>query len=172
VEFGIKALGDFSATIGDVVPGETVYLDAPYGVFSIDNNKDAPGFGYIIGGIGVTPCMSMLRSMARRGDRRPLWLFYGNTAWDDVIYREEIEALARQLDLTVMHVLEHPPEDWTGEQGFIRKEILESHLPQDLRGQLHYFLCGPTPMTTAAESGLREIGVPLDHIQTEIFELV
>jgi ferredoxin-NADP reductase len=37
--------------------------------------------------------MSMLRSMAARGDRRPVWLFYGNKSWDDVAYREELEAL-------------------------------------------------------------------------------
>lgn len=37
---------------------------------------------------------------------------------------------------------------------------------------LHYFLCGPPPMTMAAEQALRELGVPVWRIQTEIFELV
>lgn len=171
IEFGIKELGDFSGMIGDVKAGEVAYLDAPYGVFSIDRYQDVPGFVGIVGGIGVTPMMSMLRSMAARGDRRPVWLFYGNAAWDDVIYREEIDALRGRLALEVVHVLEEPPEGWEGEEGFVTKEMLERHLPEGKRAELHYFLCGPTPMTSAAEDALRDLGVPARSIQTEIFEL-
>ncbi|MCB5177531.1 ferredoxin reductase family protein [Microvirga lenta] len=171
VELGIKALGDFTESIGDIKPGEIAYLDAPYGVFSIDNQKESPGFVYIVGGIGVTPCMSMLRSMAQRGDERPLWLFYANANWDGVTYREEIERLAEQLNLKVVHILEHPPGGWKGEEGFISRDVLDRHLPEN-RAELYYFLCGPAPMIKAAEEGLCDLQVPLDRIQTEVFELV
>jgi predicted ferric reductase len=172
IELGIKGLGDFTKSISDVSPGEVAYLDAPYGVFSIDDHEGAHGFVYIVGGIGVTPCMSMLRSMARRGERRPLWLFYGNEAWDAVAYREEIEALTSQLDLTVVHILEDPPEGWSGEEGFVTMDVLERHLPEKQRTELHYFLCGPPPMLMAAERGLLDLGVSPERIQTEVFELV
>jgi predicted ferric reductase len=171
VELGIKALGDFTRKIGEIKPGEVAYLDAPYGVFSIDNHKGTPGFVYIVGGIGITPCMSMLRSMARRGDKRPLWLFYGNSDWDDVAYREEIEALAGQLNLTVVHILSSPHAGWEGEEGFVRKDVLERHLPRN-HAELQYFLCGPPPMLEAAEDGLKGLGVSDNHIQSEVFELV
>jgi ferredoxin-NADP reductase len=141
-------------------------------VFSIDRHAEAAGFVGIVGGIGVTPMMSMLRSMAAPGDRRPVWLFYGNAGWDDIIYREEIDALRDRLDLRLVHILEKPPEDWQGEKGFVTRDVLERHLPADQRRRLHYFLCGPTPMTAAAGDALRALGVSASQIQTEIFELV
>ena len=168
IEFGIKELGDFTSTIGEVKPGEVAYLDAPYGVFSVDSNPDAPGFV----GIGVTPIISMLRSMAERGDRRPVCLFYGNTNWGDVIYREELDAVRQRLDLRLVHILEQPPDDWRGERGYVTKELLERHLAPEQRTALHYFLCGPTPMTRAAADALHDLGVPPSRVQTEIFELV
>jgi predicted ferric reductase len=172
IEFGIKELGDFTGEIGTVKLGEVAYLDAPYGVFSVDTYPEAPGFAFVIGGIGITPAMSMLRSLAARGDRRPLRLFYGNSSWDEVVFREEIEELAGRLDLTVVHILQDAPEGWEGETGYVDKAVLERHLPADRRTRLQYFLCGPTPMAHAAEAALRELGVPAHHIQNEIFELV
>jgi predicted ferric reductase len=172
IEFGIKELGDFTGSLGKVEVGDVAYLDAPYGVFSIDRHPDVAGFAGIVGGIGVTPMMSMLRSMAARGDKRPVWLFYGNKDWDDITYREEIDALRTRLNLKVVHILEEPSEEWQGEKGFVTKEVLERHLPADQRAAMHYFLCGPTPMTSAADEALRSLGVPAQRIQTEVFELV
>jgi predicted ferric reductase len=172
VEFGIKALGDFSAEAARIRPGERAWLDAPYGIFSIDRHLKAPGFAGIVGGIGITPLLSTVRSMAARGDRRPVWLFYGNTGWEEVAYREELEALRGRLDLRLVHVLDEPPEGWEGERGHITRDLLERHLPAGLRGRLHYFLCGPTPMTAAADAALRALGVPARQVHTEIFELV
>lgn len=172
IELGIKELGDFTATIGGVKPGEIAYLDGPYGVFSVDRNQDARGFVGIVGGIGITPLLSMLRSLAERSDHRPVWLFYGSNSWDTVVYREEIEKLKKRLDLTVVYILEKAPDGWDGETGHLDAQMLERHLPKRGRDELHYFLCGPVPMTNAAEKGLHALGVPASRIQTEIFELV
>jgi ferredoxin-NADP reductase len=113
----------------------------------------------------------MLRSMAARGDPRPVWLFHGNRRWEEVPFRDELEALRGRLDLRLVHVLEQPPEGWEGERGFISRELLARHLPSDRLGDLHCFLCGPPPMTAAAEAALEALGVPATRIQTEIFEL-
>jgi predicted ferric reductase len=172
LEFGIKSLGDFTTDAEQIAPGERAYLDAPYGIFSIDRHPDAPAFAGIVGGIGVTPLLSMLRSLAARQDRRPIWLFYGNTDWENVAYREALEQLRAALDLRLVHILEDPPKGWNGETGFVTQDLLDRHLPRDLRGAMHYFLCGPAPMTAAAEAALRALGVPTAQIHTEIFELV
>ncbi|MDZ4371398.1 MAG: hypothetical protein U1C74_08270 [Phenylobacterium sp.] len=172
VEFTIKALGDFTESIGDMKPGELAYLDGPYGVFSIDRRTEARGYAFIVGGVGITPALSMLRSLAARGARQPLWLFYANKSWDDVIAREAIDALSNRLPLTVVHVLEEPPEDWSGESGLISKDILERWVPAEARGDLHYFLCGPPPMIAAAETHLTALGVHREAMQVEVFDLV
>lgn len=75
--FTIKALGDFTERIHAFPPGARVYLDGPFGAFSMDRRPNARAFLFIAGGIGITPIMSMLRTMCDRGDRRPCLLIYG-----------------------------------------------------------------------------------------------
>ena len=109
VALSIKASGDFTQKIGHLKPGATAYLDGPHGAFTIDRH-DGPGFVFIGAGVGITPLMSMLRTMADRSDPRPCYLFFGNREWEGVAFREEIEELKGRLNLEVMHVLSRPPE--------------------------------------------------------------
>ena len=64
-----------------------------------------------------------------KGDKRPLVRLYGSKSWEEITFREELEALQARLNLTVVHVLESPPEDWKGERGFITAELFRRHLP-------------------------------------------
>lgn len=171
VSLTIKEQGDFTAMVSEVKAGETAYLDGPYGVFSIDRHRKAPGFIFVAGGIGITPIISNLRSMAKRGDRRPATLFYCNPTWDEVVFRDELADLEQLLDLAVVHVLEDPPDNWQGEAGFLTREILARHLPPD-RASRPCFLCGPGPMVAAAQEGLTAEGVPDAALHTEMFEFV
>lgn len=174
VELSIKELGDFTGTIKSVQPGETAWLDAPYGSFGIDEHPDAGAYAFIAGGIGIAPILSMLRTLADRGDRRPLTLVYGNRVWERVAFREELEQLAQRLKLRVAHVLLEPPRDWTGEHGYITQDILARHLPEHRkeRTRIDYFLCGPAPMSTSVERALAALGVPAARVHSEIFEWV
>ena len=153
IEVSIKALGDFTSTIRDIKAGETAWIDAPYGTFSIDDAPERRGYAFVAGGIGMAPIMSMLRTLADRGDRRPLVLFYGNRVWDRVAFREELDALRTRLNLHLVHVLLEPAPDWTGERGFVTEDVLMRHLPIE-RHRFHCFLCGPTPMTRSVERAL------------------
>ena len=170
LEFTIKELGDFTATIGSLQPGERVYVDGPYGAFGTDRHADAPGLVLIAGGIGIAPIISMLRAMADGGDTRPLYLFYGNRRWDRVVFREEIDALGERLQLQCIHVLIEPADDWTGERGYVTRDVLQRHLPTNA-AMLQYFVCGPTPMIRLVERSLGELGVPLARLHSEIFDL-
>lgn len=170
IEFTIKELGDFTRTIGRVPPDAVAFVDAPYGAFTIDRHP-APGYVFVAGGIGVAPIMSMLRSLADRGDRRPLLLFYAYRRWERMTFREAIEDLRSRLALTVVYVLEEPPDPWDGERGWMTREVLDRHLPAD-RSSRDVFVCGPEAMTQAIERHLRSLGVPMSHVHSELFELV
>ncbi len=173
VTFTIKSLGDFTATIKEMKPGQKVFLDGPYGHFSVDRHPHAEQFAFIAGGVGITPMMSMLRTLADRGDKRSLLLIYANKDWENVIFREELEALKNTLNLTLVHVLEKTPPGWTGESGFVSQSILERHLPKDLpRNTLEVFICGPQPMMNAVEKALGKLGVPFGDFHSERFNLV
>ncbi len=121
IAFSVKATGDFTSTIGALQPGTTVYLDGPHGAFSIDRHE-GPGFVFIGAGVGVTPLMSMLRTLADREDARPCFLFLGNRDRESITFREDIEKLKSRLNLNVVHVLSHPDEDWEGERGHLDAE--------------------------------------------------
>ncbi|MBN2149672.1 MAG: ferric reductase-like transmembrane domain-containing protein [Anaerolineales bacterium] len=171
--FTIKELGDFTRQIKDLTPGQRVYVDGPFGHFSVDRHPHAQQFVFIAGGVGITPMISMLRTLADRREKRPLILLYANRDWDGIIFREEIERLQDSLNLKVVHVLEKPPEGWDGEKGFITREILARHLPQGAqRNTVEVFICGPQPMMNAVENALSDLRVPFGDFHSERFNLV
>jgi ferredoxin-NADP reductase len=75
------------------------------------------------------------------------------------------------MKLTVVYVLENPPESWTGERGYITADILRRHLPPQFKRH-QYFICGPAPLMDTMEEALLAIGVPADQIHTERFNMV
>jgi predicted ferric reductase len=171
VAMTIKAVGDFTGTVPGVAPGTRVYLDGPHGVFSMDR-RQAPGYVFIAGGVGVTPLYSMLLTMREREDVRPVTLFYANATWDDAAFREELAELGEAMpQLQVVHVLDRPPEGWTGESGRITPDLLRRHLPPQYR-RYEYFICGSSAMMDAMEKALTEVGVPFRQISTERFDMV
>jgi len=170
LEFTIKELGDFTRTLGTVRPGEVAWVDGPYGSFSVDRFPEAPGFFFVGGGVGIAPIVGMLRTLADRGDRRPLRLVYADDREEELLFQDELRALAGRLDLRVWTVLREPPPGWRGENGLIDAALLERVLPPDAASQV-YFLCGPEPMSDAVHRALHARGVPLRRIHFELFDM-
>ena len=170
VELTIKALGDFTSTVGDLEPGTRVYLDGPYGVFSYERNE-AAGFVFVAGGIGITPILSMLRTLADRGDRRPVVLLYANSDADSIAFAAELDVLAGRLDLHLVHVLESPPPGWVGASGFVDADLLARHLPEHPE-RFEHFVCGPAPLMDAVTEAIHGLGVPDERIHTERFDFI
>ena len=152
VEMTIRNLGDFTSAVKTVTAGQRVYLDGPYGAFTIGNPTDMHVL--IAGGIGITPMMSMIRTLADRGDKRPLVLLYGGKDWESLTFREELNALKTRLDLKIVYVLSDAHPGWTGETGRIDADKFRRHLPPEtsifLRVRLHpgghRKLCSPNTL--------------------------
>lgn len=173
VSLSIKAAGDFTQKIGYLKPGATAYLDGPHGAFTTDRHDSAPGFVFIGAGVGITPLMSMLRTMADRNDLRPCYLFFGNREWESVAFREEIEELKGRLNLEVVHILSRPTEGWDGEEGRIEAAVLARHLPEQRSyKRLQYFICGPDQMMDTTEEALVHLKVPKSRVHSERFDMV
>ncbi|HSD18503.1 MAG TPA: ferric reductase-like transmembrane domain-containing protein [Anaeromyxobacter sp.] len=171
VELTVKGVGDFTRRlVAAAKPGDRAYVDGPFGTMSIDGFPDADGYVFIAGGIGVAPFLSMIRTLADRGDSRPHVLVFATGEWDRTPFRDELPALARRLRLAVVHVLEKPPPGWTGETGYVTEELLARHVPRD--GRRGFFVCGPPPMMDAVERALARLGVPLGDVHAERFDLV
>jgi 3-phenylpropionate/trans-cinnamate dioxygenase ferredoxin reductase subunit len=171
MEFTIKALGDFTELLGGLRPGRRVYLDGPYGGFTMSGLDGAPGFVLIAAGVGITPLLSMLRTMADRGDRRPVRLIVSARRQQDLMLLPEVAEVRARLNLRVTEVVSEPGPGWTGETGRINYGVLSRCLPRRPH-RLHYFLCGPQPMVTSVSHDLAALGIPLRRIHTERFGAV
>ncbi len=170
LSFTIKKLGDFTARLSQVTVGQAACLDGPFGAFSIDRYPGAPGYVFVAGGVGIAPILGMLKTLADRGDERPVWLFYAYKNLDYLTAYDQLQALQSRVKLNLVVILNDAPADWTGERGLLSEGILRRHLPDNYR-DLEYFLCGPTVMTAAAERDLERMGISVRHIHTELFEM-
>ncbi len=170
IELTIKELGDFTDTIKTVEPGTRAFLEGPYGAFTLDTVSSKGAF-FFIGGVGITPVISILRTLREAKDPRELSLIYGSQKWEEVLFREEIDGLRQDLNLQVIHVLEHPHESWDGESGLIDRPMIDRYLPSNLTDH-EYYVCGPAPMMDLVEVYLRQCGVPLRQIFSERFNIV
>lgn len=171
-EFTIRHTGDFTHEIRQLQPGSPVWVDGPHGAFTVDLARTT-GLVLVAGGVGITPMMSMLRTLAHRRDQRPHRLIMVARTTDDLLFRSEIARLREQLDLTVVELLRRPPAEWTGATGSVDEELLAGLLPGPFRrNQLDYFICGPPAMVTDVLTALDALDVPHPRIHTEQFDLV
>ncbi|MCW2960627.1 MAG: oxidoreductase FAD/NAD(P)-binding domain protein [Thermoleophilia bacterium] len=166
--FTIKALGDFSSGVESIQVGTEVLIDGPHGSWM----PPVPDAGYvlIVAGIGITPAMSIIRTLADHADGRPVRLLYGARTWDDITFREEIDALALRPDLALepWYVLDTPPEGWTGWSGRMDAKLMPQLLPPDA-GARNYFICGPPMMIDGVLATLNGLGIPDDLVYADRF---
>jgi predicted ferric reductase len=168
--FTIKALGDFSSRAGDIAPGTRAFVDGPYGAFTLDPGaKD--GAVFIAGGVGITPIMSILRTLRDRGDTRPFTLIYGVGAVETAVFRAELEGMQEALVLDLVIVPREPPEGWAGEHGSVTVDLLKRRLPPDPDRTLRYLVCGPPGLMDLVEEYLLHQGIPARHINAERFDI-
>lgn len=149
--------------------GELLQLTGPSGKFTF-TGEEADSIVLIAGGVGVTPLMSVVRYLTDRSWKGDIFFIFGCLSEESVIFREEIEYLAKRYpNLRVTIVLEKP----TGasgsaySRGFITKETLAENVPEIASRRVH--ICGPPPMIDAVKRILAELKVPEGNVHTEIF---
>lgn len=150
-----------------VKEGDRLQVTAPSGRFTFAG-QDGDSIVLIAGGVGVTPMMSVIRYLTDRSWPGEIFLVYGCKADDDVIYREELEYLARRYpNLHVRLVAERSAPGWPHATGRISGQLLADTVP-GLAGR-HVHLCGPPPMMDAVKQILSGLGVPAAQVETEVF---
>ena len=116
----------------------------------------------VAGGIGITPLRALLESLpAKPGD---LTLLYRVRAARDIVFRDELETLARTRGAKV-HYLLGPRDGAIGDQ--LEANELERLVP-DVR-ERDVYLCGPVPMMKRVEESLRKPSLPRRQIHVERF---
>ena len=151
-----------------VAEGDTLQITAPSGRFTF-SGQEATSVVLIAGGVGITPMMSAIRYLTARSWPGDIFLVYAVRDDADVIFREELEYLRRrhpQLHLTIAAEDVVSPA-WPYARGRITSDVLASAVPEIATRHVH--LCGPPPMMHAVKAILSELGVPAEHVRTEVF---
>jgi ferredoxin-NADP reductase len=163
--------GEVSPYFHDVVEvGDRVELRGPIGGYFVWEPALGGPLLLVAGGSGVVPLMAMLRERAAAGERPPAVLVHSSRTFDDVIYREELQALdGGDEQLRVISTLTRSqPAGWSGYDRRIDRPMLAEAIAAAGSQPLVY-ICGPTLLVEAAANVLVELGVPPAQVRTERF---
>ena len=163
--------GEVSTYLTDVLEvGDQIELRGPIGGYFVWEPSRGGPLGLIGGGSGVAPLMAMLRARVAAGSAVPVRMLCSWRTAEDVIYADELDAIARDADgVSITHTLTRSaPEGWAGRSGrFDREAISELAWPADMEPLT--YVCGPTGFVEAVASVLVELGHEPGRILTERF---
>ncbi len=148
--------------------GQRVKVSAPAGRF-VFAGHESDRVLLVAGGIGVTPMISVVRSLTDRGWRGEIALLFSVRAVRDIAFNDELGYLqSRHPNLRVRVVVSADPDTpWEGARGQITHDVIKEFIP-DLSG-VRVLLCGPPPMMTAMRQILVNMGVPDGDVHQELF---
>jgi len=185
--------GLVSNHINDTVKaGDTIEIMSPKGRFTtkldLEQQKNYYLFG---GGSGITPLMSILKTVLEQEPKSRVHLLYGNRDLESVIFRSELDVLQKRYEgqLFVEHALDNPPKqkesglmgmfkksklDWDGLVGPIDGTKIRTFLNKypTHNKDSEYFICGPGGMMDATKATLQQLDIDNKKVHIEVFSSV
>lgn len=152
-----------------MAPGHRISADGPFGVFTIARHPSAK-YLFLSGGSGITPVMSMTRTLYDLGSDADIVFVHSARTPSDIIFRRELETISSTVPtIRVVPVCERdaPREPWGGLRGFLSAEVLQLLAP-DL-AQRVVFCCGPAPYMAAVRRILDVAGFDMRNYHEESF---
>jgi ring-1,2-phenylacetyl-CoA epoxidase subunit PaaE len=174
----VKRIGGglFSNWVGDQLkPGDVIDVMSPHGSFTTEfDRKNKRHLVGIAGGSGITPVISLIKTLLREEPQSSFTLLYGNRDSSSVIFLEALAALKdKHLGrLEIYHFLDQEEQDidlFNGMLDRARCEEAIDHLVHDALEVDGWFICGPGPMMDAAEGALLDRSIPKERIHIERF---
>jgi ring-1,2-phenylacetyl-CoA epoxidase subunit PaaE len=168
--------GLFSSFANDrLEPGDIVEAMTPAGNFTLTPDPGAARIYLgIAAGSGITPLMSILRSVLAREPASRFFLLYGNRTTQSILFREALEDLKDRFlgRLSVAHVLSREAQDVAALSGRIDDAKIALFLRLVPAASIdHAFLCGPGELMETARRRLAALGLPPERIHVEHFSL-
>ena len=153
----------------DAEVGDQCEVRGPIGGWFVWDGDDTTPVLLAGGGSGVVPLMAMMRHHSRVNSTAEMRLVYSARTIDDVIYRDELTALADSAhrDVTLTLTRETSPE-WSGRRGAVNADLLdEIGWPPQVRPRC--YVCGPTGFVEAVSLALVRLGHEAALVKTERF---
>lgn len=162
--FGIRAIGNFSKKIKNLRINSEVFIDGPYGVFTLEGqNKDHKVI--IAGGVGITPFYELIKNWGNE----KTYLFYCNKKLHDAI---NIMELKQMLNENYFNVLDD--DDTKGETIINQRidiDIIKGQVPERTYKKAKFFICGSPIFIEAITQILEKNKINKDRIFYEAFSL-
>ena len=161
---GVADAGFFSGWLNrEAKPGDRFRMSEPTGEFHYETLRDKKQIVCIAGGAGITPFISMARSMADRDEPYEMILFYGARDEAHLAYQAELDELCQKTGLRVVYVLSD--EEKSGfAHGFITADLMEQFV--DIK-ECTFFLCGPKAMYDFIDSQLASYQLPVKAVHRD-----
>lgn len=171
LELGIRIDGDFTKTLETLPKGTEIDVLGPYGDFVVDKDQDEY-LVFIAGGIGITPYMSIIRTLLETKYKIPILLLYSSSFSSKMPYIDElIELSKKHSNFTLIPFVtskEDKKLDIRIVNGIIEKSHIEKIVKKDYLTNT-YFICGPKLFTVSMVSYLEGLGISEERIITESF---
>ncbi|KAI7897151.1 uncharacterized protein EV154DRAFT_410626 [Mucor mucedo] len=151
--------GNISKLMGELQVGDSIGIRGPKGNFAYKSNM-VKSIGMIAGGTGITPMLQIIRRICNDPlDKTKVSLLFANVTEEDILLRKELDEIAKSSpdNFQVHYVLEKPPNNWTGEAGFVTKEMIEKYCPKP-SNDIKLLLCGPLAMIKSLTTATNELG--------------
>jgi len=158
----------------DLKVGDELEVMSPMGKFTteIDQNTDK-SFVFFAAGSGITPVLSLIKTVLEEAPNSDVTLFYGNKGFDSIIFREAFEELKNNymLRFRLIHVFSVESLGNPLQNGFMMHEKVEKLHDAFLKGQNvdEIFICGPEPMIFAVSETFEKLGFDPENIHFELF---
>jgi ferredoxin-NADP reductase len=149
--------------------GTVVKLEGVWGDFTLHRTETTPAV-FLVGGIGVTPVLSMVTKATHDKTRHQITLLHANKTHEDAPFTADFETLAKKnVNFTFVPVCsDSAPANFRGERGRIDAAMIKRHVA-DLSAPI-YYLAGPEGMVKAMRKLLvDELKINEDNIRTEEF---
>ena len=161
---GVADAGFFSGWLNrEAKPGDRFRMSEPTGEFHYETLRDKKQIVCIAGGAGITPFISMTRSMADKDEPYEMILFYGARDEAHLAYQAELDELCQKTGLRVVYVLSD--EEKSGfAHGFITADLMGQFV--DIK-ECTFFLCGPKAMYDFIDSQLASYQLPVKAVHRD-----
>ena len=160
---------EYSKVMCSLKPGDKVRIKGPYGMFLLDEKRDAI---MLAGGIGITPFKNMIEYATEKKLPINITLVLSNKTPEEIPFMEELSALeGKNKNQKIVHTITRPQEskstgNWKGSTGRINKEIISSI--ERFKEKI-YYICGPPSMVNEVNALLLDLGIKKEQIKLERF---
>ena len=146
--------------------GTEVKLSGPLGEFYYESLRDAKNVIAIAGGSGITPFFSMASAIKDGIEDFNLTILYGSRTSDNILLKDELEAIASQSagKVKVVHVLSDEEKEGF-EHGFVSAQLIKKYAPE---GEYSVFMCGPGALYAYEEQQMKALGLKKKFYRMEL----